>query len=84
MKSITLRPAQAEDTEFLFRVYASTRSEELARTPWTEDEKRAFLEMQFNAQEKDYSARFPGGYLGLDSSARRWPTANCLRMRHRA
>jgi ribosomal protein S18 acetylase RimI-like enzyme len=60
MKStITVRLARNGDTEFLFQVYASTRSEELARIDWTEEEKRAFLMMQFNAQRQDYLARFP-------------------------
>jgi ribosomal protein S18 acetylase RimI-like enzyme len=60
MKStITVRLATDGDTEFLLQVYASTRSEELAQTGWTEEKKRAFLAMQFNAQRRDYLARFP-------------------------
>ena len=60
MKStITVRLARDGDTEFLFQVYASTRSEELVLTGWTDEEKRAFLVMQFNAQLRDYLARFP-------------------------
>jgi len=60
MKStITVRLTRDDDTEFLFQVYASTRSEELAQTGWTEEEKQAFLAMQFNAQRQDYLTRFP-------------------------
>ena len=60
MKStITVRLTRDDDTEFLFQVYASTRSEELAQTGWTEEEKQAFLVMQFNAQRQDYLTRFP-------------------------
>lgn len=60
MKStITVRMAGDGDTSFLFQVYASTRSEELAQTGWTKKEKQAFLLMQFEAQRRDYLARFP-------------------------
>jgi len=58
--SITLRPVRLEDEDFLFRVYASTRSEELEQTGWTEEQKQSFLLMQFNAQRQDYTSRFPG------------------------
>jgi ribosomal protein S18 acetylase RimI-like enzyme len=35
-------------------VYASAREEELSVAPWTDDEKAAFLEFQFNAQDLHY------------------------------
>ncbi|MFC1933408.1 GNAT family N-acetyltransferase, partial [Chloroflexota bacterium] len=57
---ITVRPAQPEDMDFLFEVYASTRSDELARTDWSDEQKQHFLAMQFTAQRRDYSQRFPG------------------------
>jgi ribosomal protein S18 acetylase RimI-like enzyme len=41
-------------------VYASTRAGELAQLPWSEAEKRVFLAMQFDAQDRDYRGRFPG------------------------
>ena len=53
-----LRPVTEDDWPFLFQVYASTRAEELARAPWSEAEKRAFLEMQFNAQKRHYEQHF--------------------------
>lgn len=56
---ITLRPSTDEDRPFLQRVYASTREEELATAPWPEEQKRQFLEMQFQAQDMDYRARRP-------------------------
>lgn len=56
---IRLRPARAEDQPFLFRVYASTREEELARTGWSEAEKETFLRMQHEARARDYRVRFP-------------------------
>jgi ribosomal protein S18 acetylase RimI-like enzyme len=45
--------------EFLYRVYASTREEELAVVPWNAEEKETFLRMQFNAQHQHYQQHFP-------------------------
>lgn len=55
----TLRPVRPEDREFLCSVYASTRAEELAPVPWTEEQKAVFLEMQFAAQAADYGRNYP-------------------------
>jgi ribosomal protein S18 acetylase RimI-like enzyme len=55
-----LRPATAEDAGFLYRVYASTREEELAATPWSAEQKEAFLRMQFAAQDEHYRAHYTG------------------------
>jgi ribosomal protein S18 acetylase RimI-like enzyme len=46
-----LRPVEPDDREFLYRVYASTRTEELAVVPWDERQKDAFLRAQFDAQD---------------------------------
>src|SRR3712207_8583920 len=46
---------EPSDDEFLLDVYASTRSEELAPVPWTDEQKRAFLRMQFDAQRGERS-----------------------------
>ena len=56
--NVTLRPARREDEEFLNRLYASTRTEELAPMPWSEAQKRAFLEMQFQAQHQYYHEHY--------------------------
>jgi ribosomal protein S18 acetylase RimI-like enzyme len=61
----TLRPVGPEDLSFLFRVYASTREEELALTSWDEGQKRAFLESQFAAQDAWYRERYPGATLDV-------------------
>jgi ribosomal protein S18 acetylase RimI-like enzyme len=55
---VTLRPARPEDRELLLAVYASTRVEELAPVPWTEEQKAAFLKMQFEAQDVDYRRNY--------------------------
>jgi ribosomal protein S18 acetylase RimI-like enzyme len=57
--SYSLRPVSLEDEAFLFQVYASTRTEEMAVVPWNDEEKHAFLQMQFNAQTQSYRQQFP-------------------------
>jgi ribosomal protein S18 acetylase RimI-like enzyme len=56
----SLRPATPDDREFLFRVYASTRQEELAPLPWPPAAKESFLRQQFEAQARHYEARYRG------------------------
>ena len=50
---------RAADAEFLLRVYAGTRTEELAVAPWTDAELDAFLRMQFDAQDRSYREQRP-------------------------
>lgn len=57
-RGLVFRPIQATDQEFLFRVYASTRQEEMAVLDWDAASKEAFLRMQFNAQHQYYSQQF--------------------------
>ncbi len=56
--SLSFRPIQPDDEAFLYRVYASTREEELALLDWDEAQKTAFLRMQFTAQHRYYQAQF--------------------------
>lgn len=56
----TLRPATPDDAELLYRVYASTRMEELSVVPWSDAQKDAFLRGQFAAQDTHYRARYDG------------------------
>src|SRR5690348_16787850 len=58
--SYSLRPVTSDDAEFLYRVYASTREEELSAVPWPPEQKEAFLRMQFSAQDKHYRAHYAG------------------------
>jgi len=58
--SITLRPVNPDDNEFLVEVYGSTRAEELALTPWTNEEREAFIRWQFAAQQEHYAKHYPG------------------------
>jgi ribosomal protein S18 acetylase RimI-like enzyme len=52
--SITLRPIQADDEDFLFALYCSTRADEMAAWGWDEAQRAAFLRMQFRAQQQHY------------------------------
>jgi len=58
--NIRLRPALADDEEFLFSVYASERTEELESVDWDAAQKAGFLRMQFNAQFRYYLEHYRG------------------------
>ena len=47
------------DTDFLYRVYASSRADEMRTVPWSDAEKEEFLRMQFRAQHSHYHQVFP-------------------------
>ena len=55
--SIRLRPEASADEQFLLRVYASTRHDELAATGWDAGRIGAFLKMQFNLMRRGYAAQ---------------------------
>jgi ribosomal protein S18 acetylase RimI-like enzyme len=80
---LTFRRLADADLAFLARVYASTRTEELAATPLTEEVKAAFLADQFRLQHVHYQKYYPNAdWLvtahGADDIGRlyieRWPT----------
>src|ERR1051325_2576327 len=56
--AVTLRPAQPEDEEFLYALYALSRREEMAAWGWPEAQQQMFLRMQFNARQAHYRAQF--------------------------
>ena len=63
--TITLRPITDEDMEFLYRLYASTRLEELAVTGWNDAQIEEFLRMQFGLQHSQYRQNYPGASFEL-------------------
>jgi ribosomal protein S18 acetylase RimI-like enzyme len=84
---LTFRPIADADLPFLSRLYASTRAEELTATPWTDEQKAAFLDMQFRAQHSHYQQYYPKadwlvtmregedvGRLYIE----RWPSEHCI------
>lgn len=56
---LRLRRITEADLSFLAEVYASTRREELAQVPWTDDEKATFLRWQFDNQHQYYQQYYP-------------------------
>lgn len=52
-------PITHSDELFLFALYSTTRQAELANVPWNEEQKQAFLKMQFQAQNQHYTTKFP-------------------------
>ncbi len=54
-----LRPVDVGDSEFVYRVYASTRADEMALVDWSDEQKEAFLRAQVNAQVAHYKIHFP-------------------------
>lgn len=55
----SLRQACADDVDFLQTVYASTRADELTQLPWNEEQRSAFIRMQFTAQRQHYLKFYP-------------------------
>ena len=50
----SLREATPDDEPFLLELYASTRLEELEPFGWDDDQKQAFIKMQFAVRERSY------------------------------
>jgi ribosomal protein S18 acetylase RimI-like enzyme len=66
VNNVSLRPVREEDMEFLFHLYASTRADEMAMVmDWTDEQKEAFLRMQFRAQDAWYREHYEGAQLDL-------------------
>ena len=57
--NIKLRPSVPEDENFLAAVYGSTRQQELAMVPWTDEQKDAFIRFQLTAQLTHYRTEYP-------------------------
>ncbi|HLP45348.1 MAG TPA: GNAT family N-acetyltransferase [Candidatus Kapabacteria bacterium] len=53
-EAIEFRPITEDDNEFLYKLYASTRSEEMALTGWDAIDVEAFLRSQFKLQHVQY------------------------------
>jgi GNAT superfamily N-acetyltransferase len=58
-KGLKLRPETDDDLPFLRHVYATTRAEELAATGWSEAQKLAFTDSQFDLQRHHYRTYYP-------------------------
>lgn len=65
LERIGFRPERTEDESFLCRLYASTRTGEMALTGWTEAQKEAFLRQQFQFQTLHYHRYYTGASFDL-------------------
>jgi ribosomal protein S18 acetylase RimI-like enzyme len=65
LSTLALRVATDADLPFLQQVYESVRTDELAPLPWSAEQKRAFLEMQHQAQHQHYTSHYPGAQFNL-------------------
>jgi ribosomal protein S18 acetylase RimI-like enzyme len=52
--NLSLRDTTPEDQDFLLNVYASTRLDELVVTGWDDNQKLAFIRMQFLVRERSW------------------------------
>ncbi|MBZ9997831.1 GNAT family N-acetyltransferase [Mesorhizobium sp. BH1-1-4] len=84
---LTFRRIADADLAFLAALYASTREEELAVTPWSDAQKAAFLAMQFQAQHAHYQKYYPDAdWLVIEQAGRdigrlyveRWASQHCI------
>jgi len=63
--NVTLRTVQDTDRPFLLSVYAGVRAPELEMVDWSDELKAAFIEQQFDAQDRDYRAHFHDATLDV-------------------
>ena len=63
--SLRCRRQLPEDETFLREVYASTRQEELDLTDWGPEQRKVFLDSQFNSMRISYARQFPRGEFSV-------------------
>jgi GNAT superfamily N-acetyltransferase len=56
--AISLRPANPDDQDFLFQLYAGTRQAEFAALGWDKAQLEPLLRMQFSAQQRWYETAY--------------------------
>lgn len=64
-EGVQLRPITDADLGFLERVYASTRTQELAQTDWSDRQKSDFIAFQFRAQHQHYATHYRDAGLSV-------------------
>jgi ribosomal protein S18 acetylase RimI-like enzyme len=58
-RKLSLRPITDDDLPFLNQLYHTTRDYEMDLLDWSEEQKEAFLTMQFEAQHQHYQVYYP-------------------------
>lgn len=56
---ITFETVFEKDTDFIAKVYFSTRKDEFTMLGWNNAQLEMFLKMQFDAQQQSYAMQFP-------------------------
>ena len=64
MAILSLRPVTEHDGELLRVIYASSREREFEQVPWSQEQKKQFLETQFCAQARHY-ASYPNATFSI-------------------
>lgn len=59
-EGVSLRQETESDLPFLIQLYHATRADELALVDWSDEQKDAFVRMQFAAQRQHYQREYPG------------------------
>lgn len=59
--AITFRPETAADADLVYRIYASTREDEMKLLDWSDLQKEGFVRMQFRAQTEHYKQYYGDG-----------------------
>ncbi|HSR70081.1 MAG TPA: GNAT family N-acetyltransferase [Acidobacteriota bacterium] len=62
---LSFRPIEEADLDFLRRLYSTTRDYEMDQVDWSPEQKRTFLNQQFQAQHKHYMEHFPEAEFSL-------------------
>ena len=65
--NLSFFPITSSDKAFLFALYCSTRADEIAVNPWDDEQKKSFLQLQFQAQQQHYSSKYPHGSFQIIS-----------------
>jgi ribosomal protein S18 acetylase RimI-like enzyme len=66
LAGVMLRTCSEVDLPFLYRVYASSRADEMALLlDWSDAQKTAFLQFQFEAQHRHYHEHYPDARYDL-------------------
>lgn len=60
---VAVRPEQESDRDFVDRLYASTRANELAQVPWPAEAVAGFLKQQSELQRAHYRQHYTGALL---------------------
>jgi GNAT superfamily N-acetyltransferase len=63
--NLSLRPATPGDRDLLYCIYASTRTDEIGLTDWSESQIADFFTQQFTAQDTYYREHYPGAIFNL-------------------